>query len=195
MAISANDRTAATTEFTNSLAIITRTRFGVAAYVGRIVPCANSDVRLIAATALNSIDADHRRPRDQLGELVALDGLRVVAEDRDEHGHGHRERDGEDQQHEVHTDRAQLEPLAADREDHGCTACVRYSCSRSRRREERVLQRLGAHGQLVQDELVARRQLADRLDGHLVDLGRVGGRTGSVSRRALPPAEPMAATS
>ncbi len=55
MAMSANERTAATTEFTNSLAIITRTRFGVAAYVGRIVPCANSDVRLIAATALNSM--------------------------------------------------------------------------------------------------------------------------------------------
>ena len=55
MAISASERTAATTEFTNSFAIITRTRFGVAAYVGRMVPWANSDVRLIAATALNSI--------------------------------------------------------------------------------------------------------------------------------------------
>ena len=96
----------------------------------------------------------------------------------DEHGDDHRERDGEDQQHEVHADRAQLEPLAADREDHGSTACVRYSCSDAVAVEERVLQRLGAHRQLVQDELVARRQLADRLDGHLVDLGRVRGRTG-----------------
>jgi hypothetical protein len=55
IATSANARAAATTELTNSFAIITRTRFGVAAYVGRIVPWVNSDVRLIAATALRSI--------------------------------------------------------------------------------------------------------------------------------------------
>ena len=119
IATSASERTAATTELTNSLAIITRTRFGVAAYVGRIVPCANSDVRLIAATALNSITLITDVPEINSASSWFSHGLGVVAEDGDEHGDGHRERDGEDQQHEVHADRAQLEPLAADGEDHG----------------------------------------------------------------------------
>ena len=54
----------------DAFAIITRIRFGVAAYVGRIVPWANSHVRLIAATTPNSITLMTDRSGDHLGEVV-----------------------------------------------------------------------------------------------------------------------------
>ena len=112
--------TATAAVLTISLAACTRGRDGVAANVGRIVLCPYSDVRLIAAMAPSSIAVTMPVPTTrstEVGRHLCL-AAGEVAEDRGEDGDHERERDGDDREHPVHEDRAQLDPLGGDRADH-----------------------------------------------------------------------------